>query len=251
VRAWASAVAPALVTGVWFLVHRSDARLAYGAAVLVAIMAGFGAPLVLGVASAALVAVAAWLEVGLRPELGAGLAIAIVWAWAASSNGAIRVEREQARSPLGRVAAGFATCFGAGYAPKASGTFGAVTGVPFGFGLALLEPWMRGGLLLLGTLFAIGVAYRYMAEGAESLDPKEVVIDEWIGVLIPIAVVPWEWPWGVAAFVLFRFFDIAKPGPVGYVDRKVKTPAGIILDDVVAGALAAVLLAGVRIYARS
>ncbi len=80
-------------------------------------------------------------------------------------------------------------------------------------------------------------------------DPQEIVYDELIGVLMPLAVVPWSWGWVIAAFVAFRFFDIVKPGPVGWVDRNLKTPAGVMLDDVVAGALAAALLLALRVYA--
>ena len=50
-----------------------------------------------------------------------------------------------------------------------------------------------------------------------------------------------SWPWLLAAFVLFRLFDVWKPGPVGWADRW-HTPAGVIADDVVAGAIAAVVL---------
>ena len=86
----------------------------------------------------------------------------------------------------------------------------------------------------------------YVAGGTEDLDPSEVVLDELIGVLIALAFVPWELPWVVAAFVLFRLFDIAKPGPVGWADRNLKNYVGIMLDDVIAGLLAG----GVLIIAR-
>jgi len=86
------------------------------------------------------------------------------------------------------------------------------------------------------------VATRYMKGKMSALDPQEIVYDEFIGVLIPIAVVPATWPWILAAFALFRLLDITKPGPVGWVDKNMKSPAGVMLDDVVAGLLAALVL---------
>ena len=89
-------------------------------------------------------------------------------------------------------------------------------------------------------------------------DPSEIVIDEvagqWIA-LLPIAFgaanagvgVTALWPGWVAAFVLFRLFDIWKPGPVGWADRR-HGPLGVMLDDVIAGVLAAIVtivLAGI------
>ena len=80
-------------------------------------------------------------------------------------------------------------------------------------------------------------------------DPSYVVIDEVVGqwiALLPLSFGAWPvgasifalWPGWIAAFVLFRVFDIWKPGPVGWADRK-HTPFGVMMDDVIAGALAA------------
>lgn len=142
----------------------------------------------------------------------------------------------------GRFAADVCTCAGAGYTPRGSGTVGAVTALPLAWWIADDAPWLRALVVMVSTALSIVVAYRYQAGDSTSKDPSEIVFDEFIGVLIALVVVPWEWPWVVAAFVLFRFFDIAKPGPVGWIDRKMKNPAGIMLDDVVAGVLAAIVL---------
>lgn len=160
----------------------------------------------------------------------------------------LRVRRERMKEVglagtfFGRLSSDVCTCGGAGYTPRGSGTIGAVTALPIGWWLSSFGPVGRAVAIVLLTAVSFVVAYRYCAGGTEDLDPSEVVYDEFIGVLIALAVVPWEWPWVVAAFVLFRFFDIAKPGPVGLVDRKMKTPAGIMLDDVIAGVLAAAVL---------
>ena len=73
-----------------------------------------------------------------------------------------------------------------------------------------------------------------------------VVWDEFVGqwiTLLPLVVTPRAWPWIAAAFVLFRFFDVVKPWPASWADRSVKGGFGAMLDDVIAGAYAAVVMA--------
>ena len=85
------------------------------------------------------------------------------------------------------------------------------------------------------------VALRYLA-GHGNEDPSEVVVDELAGCLIALAFVPRTIPWFLAAFVLFRVFDILKPGPIGLIDRRARGAWGVMGDDVVAGALAGLVL---------
>jgi phosphatidylglycerophosphatase A len=88
-----------------------------------------------------------------------------------------------------------------------------------------------------------------MTRGQADHDPSEVVIDEALGQWIALLPVIWGaaqagvqpaalWPGWIAAFLLFRVFDIWKPGPVGWADRK-EGALGVMLDDVIAGLLAA------------
>ena len=77
-------------------------------------------------------------------------------------------------------------------------------------------------------------------------DASEVVIDELAGQWIALLVVPPDWRWWLAAFVLFRIFDIVKPGPVRMSER-LPGGFGVMADDVVAGVLAAALLLVVQI----
>lgn len=74
-------------------------------------------------------------------------------------------------------------------------------------------------------------------------DAPAIVCDEIAGCWLALAVVPKSWPWVVAAFVLFRLGDVAKPWPVSWADRSVGGGLGIMLDDLIAGSLVAVLLA--------
>jgi phosphatidylglycerophosphatase A len=73
-----------------------------------------------------------------------------------------------------------------------------------------------------------------------------VVWDEFVGQWIALAPLVWwprEWPWVICGFALFRIFDILKPWPVSWADRKVGGGLGVMLDDVVAGIYAATALA--------
>lgn len=74
-------------------------------------------------------------------------------------------------------------------------------------------------------------------------DAPAIVWDEIAGCWLALAIVPKSWPWVVAAFVLFRVADIAKPWPVSWADRSVGGGLGIMLDDLIAGAMVAALLA--------
>ena len=127
--------------------------------------------------------------------------------------------------------------FGSGYFPKAPGTWGTVAAIPFWWLLAGLGP------VLYAVVVAVfcGVAV-YFSHEAEKIygghDSKKIVIDEVAGLLVAGLGVPFLWPQVVAAFLLFRLFDITKPWPVGWADEKVGGGWGVVLDDLIAGAMA-------------
>jgi phosphatidylglycerophosphatase A len=182
--------------------------------------------------------------------------------------GLVLVRRDRLRS-LGlqpwspyRLAADLSTSGSAGFAPVGSGTFGAIAALPLGFFLARIDWPIRAAILVAGTGLSL-VATRYylvvkrraMSQDGVSteetphhkdLDPSEVVIDESIGVLLALAFVPWSIVWSSAAFVLFRAFDITKPGPVGWAERRLRGEWSVVMDDVVAGLLAGIVLALAR-----
>ena len=144
-----------------------------------------------------------------------------------------------------------ATCLGVGYFPLAPGTAGSVVGVVLVAVVGLLPLARSWQILLLGLLAAGLLGLGVWAAGkAEDffgrVDPGQVVIDEVVGQMITLLLWPRaSWMWLLAGFLLFRFFDIAKPFPARQAER-IPRGWGIMLDDVLAGAygLAMLLLVG-------
>lgn len=133
---------------------------------------------------------------------------------------------------------------GVGFFPVAPGTAGSLVALAFG-AWAMLGPfWLLPALAVLATVGGL-VAVPY-AVGDRNADPGWVVIDEAAGQWIAMLGLGAATPLGLLlAFLLFRAFDIWKPGPVGWADRQ-HGAVGIMLDDVIAGAIAAALLLAAR-----
>ncbi len=128
-----------------------------------------------------------------------------------------------------------------GYLPKAPGTWGSAVGVLLWLVLgrmALLPFLAVVGMLFIVGIFSAGAAEKIVDRG----DPGLVVIDEIVGQLIALTAVPAHPVTILAGFALFRFFDILKPFPVGWLDRHIHGGLGIMLDDVVAGLYALLVL---------
>ena len=103
-----------------------------------------------------------------------------------------------------------------------------------------LRSQIEGVFILYASLvlFFVGVAVTTIySESIEEEDPSEIVIDEWVGQWIALWLIPHTFLWGFTSFILFRIFDIFKPGPVGLMDD-IKSGTGIMMDDVIAGILA-------------
>jgi phosphatidylglycerophosphatase A len=150
-----------------------------------------------------------------------------------------------------------ATLGGAGFLRPAPGTWGTLAALPLAWVAMLGGPFVY--TVLTAALLPVGLwATRARMGETGDDDPSEVVVDEALGIwiaLLPVAWGAWAagapvialWPGWLAAFVLFRAFDIWKPGPVGWMDRR-HDALGVMLDDAVAGVFAAVgvlLLAGI------
>lgn len=149
-----------------------------------------------------------------------------------------RIEPKHCRDPRVFLATG---C-GAGFSPKAPGTAGSLVALPiWWFGFAGWSTWEQIALLVFATAAGVWIidgACRTAGVG----DDQRIVLDEWLGLWIALVGCPRQLAPVAAGFVLFRFFDIWKPWPVSWADRSVKGGLGVVLDDVIAGCLAAGVL---------
>lgn len=141
-----------------------------------------------------------------------------------------------------------ATWFGAGLSPKAPGTVGSLAALPFAW---LISTYFGPLGLAVGVVvvFLIGVwaSGRY-AKTRGVADPGAVVIDEIAGQWLALILVPPGWITYAIGFAFFRAFDVIKPWPISALDRNVKGGLGVMLDDLAAGALAAILTWNVWIW---
>lgn len=156
----------------------------------------------------------------------------------------------QRRALLSHPAGWIATAFGAGLLPKAPGTAGsAVALLPWWFLLRDLAPGWYALVLIAG--FALGVWACAVSGRRLGVDDHGALVwDEVIGMWVALFVSPAAWPWMLAGFVLFRLFDIWKPWPVRVADRRIHGGFGVMLDDVLAGVYALVVLQLIALIVR-
>ena len=154
------------------------------------------------------------------------------------------IEKTESLSQMGhflKLLYHLATGFQVGRLGRAPGTLGTLLGIPLAWILSQLGAisYVAGSLTI--TMGAIFVAEWYENQH-EAHDRSEVVIDEIAGYVTAMALIPFTWKTALAGFVLFRFFDILKPWPISYVDRKVQGGIGVVMDDIVAGVIANIIL---------
>lgn len=131
--------------------------------------------------------------------------------------------------------------FGSGLAPRAPGTFGTLPGLLIAIIISPIPLWLQALLIVLA--FMIGIRICDIASARlGSHDHGAIVWDEIVGVLITLLAVPLSAGSLIIGFLLFRFFDVIKPWPIGWIDRQVDGGFGIMIDDVVAGVFAGVCL---------
>jgi phosphatidylglycerophosphatase A len=133
--------------------------------------------------------------------------------------------------------------FGVGLAPVAPGTFGTLLAFPIW--------WLMGGrtspveffgalaFFFLAGVWACGVTGRHLG----AADHGSMVWDEVVAFLLVLALIPGEAIWQAAAFVVFRAFDVAKPPPIRYFERRVAGGLGVMFDDLLAAGYTLVVLA--------
>jgi len=128
-----------------------------------------------------------------------------------------------------------------GFSPLAPGTFGSLAALPFCFFIS--SAGFAPGLV---TIVAFIIIASWICHKAETIigrkDPGQIVIDEVCGMMVALWGLPFTPFFAVGGFALFRLFDIIKPFPIRWFDRKIKGGVGIVLDDVIAGIFTNILL---------
>ena len=150
--------------------------------------------------------------------------------------------RDQRRALLTHPAGWIATGFGAGFFPRAPGTAGSLVAlIPWWFALRELPLAWYGVVLVLA--FALGVWACDVAGKRLGVDDHRALVwDEFVGQWIALAGAPFGWQWMIAGFLLFRLFDVWKPWPIRIADRRVHGGFGVMLDDVLAGIYALIVI---------
>lgn len=135
----------------------------------------------------------------------------------------------------------FAFGFGSGLAPFAPGTFGTLAAIPLYWMLSLFPVWFYLSLVIIAALAGIWIC----GESAKRLgvhDHAGIVWDEFVGFWITMLAAPSGLIWVIMGFIIFRVFDIWKPWPIYIADDKVHGGLGIMLDDIVAGIYALIVM---------
>ncbi|SRR5690554_6372866 len=137
--------------------------------------------------------------------------------------------------------------FGSGLARRAPGTWGTLAGLAFVPLLQLIS--LPLALLIIATASVFGVwLCGKVADDLGVHDHGGIVWDEFVGIWITLVLLPAHWGWWLAGFIAFRFFDILKPWPIRALDRRLGGGLGIMLDDILAGICAALVLLAASLW---
>ena len=137
--------------------------------------------------------------------------------------------------------------FGTGLARKAPGTWGTLAGLVFVPLLQLVSLPLALAVIAAASVFGVWLCGK-VADDLGVHDHGGIVWDEIVGIWITLVLFPAHWGWWLAGFVAFRFFDILKPWPIRALDRRLGGGLGIMLDDILAGVCAALVLLVARLW---
>jgi phosphatidylglycerophosphatase A len=141
----------------------------------------------------------------------------------------------------------FATGCYSGFSPGAPGTAGSVIGVALFWFLSPLSFPLYAVTVIAFIFLSIWCAARASVI-FQTKDPSQVVIDEIAGYLVTMTALPPSWGYIIAGFILFRIMDIVKPYPIRWIDQNIAGGYGIVLDDVLAGVYANIILQIARAF---
>ncbi|ADZ89799.1 phosphatidylglycerophosphatase A [Marinomonas mediterranea] len=141
------------------------------------------------------------------------------------------------RNPIHFLAFGL----GSGAAPKAPGTFGTLAAIPLYLLMQDLSNTVYFAVLVITSIVGIYLCGK-TSKDLGVHDHSGIVWDEFVGYWITMWMAPTGWEYIIVGFVLFRFFDVLKPWPISFIDKRVHGGFGIMLDDIIAGIFAFALL---------
>lgn len=141
------------------------------------------------------------------------------------------------QNPLYFIAFGF----GSGALPYAPGTWGTLIAIPFYLAIQTL-PLTIYLLITLAVIIGSIWLCDKISEEIKIHDHPSMCLDEIVGFLVTMIGIPAQLSWIILGFLLFRLFDIWKPQPVRYIDKNVGGGLGMILDDIIAGIYACIIL---------
>jgi phosphatidylglycerophosphatase A len=154
------------------------------------------------------------------------------------------VSKPDARFAASHPAHMIAFGFGAGLSPWAPGTAGTLLAWPVGGWLAAAGMPVAVPFVLIGVLFIVGIwACDVTGRRLGVHDHGGMVWDEFVAFLLVLAILPPTLAWQAAGFVAFRFFDILKPPPIRWFERRYHGGFGVMFDDLLAAGYALLLLA--------
>lgn len=133
---------------------------------------------------------------------------------------------------------------GSGLAPKAPGTCGTIAAIPFYLLLSHLSLPVYSIILLLASVVGVWLCGK-TAKDLGVHDHPGIVWDEFCGYWLTMLAAPVGWLWIFLGFILFRLFDIWKPWPISFVDRRVPGGVGIMVDDLIAGLYSLIIIQGI------
>ncbi|MFN8945867.1 MAG: phosphatidylglycerophosphatase A [Pseudobdellovibrionaceae bacterium] len=135
-----------------------------------------------------------------------------------------------------------ATFFYAGHSKYAPGTVGTLAALPLVWAILYWGPFWQMVVTVLMIPLAIVASQVYETDFQDGHDSSKIVIDEVVGFLVTMVWMPLTWQAFLVGFVLFRLLDIFKPFPISYLDKNVPGGAGVVVDDLLAGLIANVVM---------
>ncbi len=141
----------------------------------------------------------------------------------------------------------FAFGFGSGLSPVAPGTIGTLAAIPLYWGLSQFRWSIYIGVTIIAFIVGVCLCDKVSRDLGKH-DYKGIVWDEIVGYWLTMLMIPKGLGWTIAGFVLFRLFDIWKPEPIRWVDKRVQGGLGIMLDDVLAAIPAWIILQLIYTY---